>query len=56
MTVPQGFPPGTYYIKVFTSDVDSNFSTYVSSGLPDPGWLATRLTTNPTVTVVDSTP
>jgi hypothetical protein len=56
MTMPQGFPPGTYYVKLLTADVDDNFATYVSSGLPDPGWIATRLATNPTVTVVDSTP
>jgi hypothetical protein len=54
ITLPQGFPPGTYYVKVITWDVDTNMTAYVSAGLPDASSYAHQLDTNPTVTVIDT--
>lgn len=53
--LPQGIPPGTYYVKVLIWDRDNNMNAYMSSGHPDAAFY-TELPSNPTVTVVDSSP
>lgn len=54
ITLPQGIPPGTYYLKVVTWDHDTNMTAYVSSGHPDADSYAHQIASNPTVTVIDS--
>jgi hypothetical protein len=51
--LPQGVPPGTYYLQVFAYDEDGNSAIYMGNGFPD-NWFAGVLDTNPTVTVVDT--
>ncbi len=55
IVLPQGTPPGTYYLEVITWDQIDNQQTYVSSGHPDAGSFD-LLPGDPTVTVVESTP
>lgn len=55
IVLPQGTPPGTYYLEVVTWDEVDNLQTYVSAGHPEMGSYD-PLPGDPTVTVVDSTP
>lgn len=56
ITLPQGLPPGTYYLKVTIWDRETNMTTYISSGHPDAWQWTHRLPDDPTVTVIDSSP
>jgi hypothetical protein len=54
IVLPQGTPPGTYYLEVFTWDWVDNQRKYTAAGHPDP--VSSTLPGDGTVTVVDSTP
>jgi hypothetical protein len=54
ISLAQGVPPGTYYVRVMVWDRDQNTSYYVSSSCPN-AWYAMPIESNPTVTIVDST-
>ncbi len=52
--IPQGFPPGTYYLQVIVWDREDNMIGYYASGHPYA--FDYVLPGNPTVTVVEATP
>jgi hypothetical protein len=54
ITLPQGLPPGTYYLKITIWDRETNMTSYIASGHPDAAYWTNQLSTNPTVTVIDS--
>ncbi|GAA3809379.1 hypothetical protein GCM10022242_10180 [Nocardioides panacisoli] len=53
LVLPQGTPPGTYYLQVGVMDMEWNEQPYVSSGYPFIG-SRSPLEENPTITIVDS--
>ena len=56
INLPQGLPPGTYYLRVYLWDRETNSASYISSGHPDAAYWSNTIADNPMVTVVDSTP
>jgi hypothetical protein len=50
--LPQGTPPGVYYLAVDAYDHANNGSQYISSGYPSGSFL--KLDTNPIVTVTNA--
>ncbi|MGN6132636.1 MAG: calcium-binding protein [Nocardioidaceae bacterium] len=55
MTIPQGTPPQTYYLKVVAWDAAQHYHAYTSSGYPGTDSYE-PLSTNPTVTVDNTAP
>lgn len=47
ITLPQGLPPGTYYIKVITWDVDTNMTATCPPASPTPRATPTNSTPTP---------
>lgn len=56
LTLPQGLPPGDYYLRVWAWDADGNGATYVSSGMSGASDWWDVIPSNPVVTVVDAGP
>ncbi|MEV4999496.1 calcium-binding protein [Nocardioides sp. LML1-1-1.1] len=56
LTLPQGLPPGAYYLRVYVWDREQNAAMYLSSGHPEAASWTNVLPGSPMVTVVDTTP
>jgi hypothetical protein len=53
LTVPQGLPPGAYYVEFLVIDHADNESAYIGADFPG-SWFSERLATGTAITVVDS--